>query len=183
MTATLFVNSFQHQDAYSKGGLMIRDNLDDNAAYGAIFVGGSSREIFSQSRMVAGEGTAMTPQSSRPKLESHRTWLRLKKIGTYVTTYHKCEHCTTWEMFDEIELAFLSEGGFYIGIPVTSHTGDSVATFSVSNFKVMDHSPVPLVYMGNNGSPSGAFPLGICEGDCDENAECEVRIDIFWHLL
>ena len=57
MVATLFIESFQHQDAYSKGGLMIRDNLDGNAAYGAIFVGGSSMEMFSQTRMVAGQGT------------------------------------------------------------------------------------------------------------------------------
>ena len=27
--------------------------------------------------------------------------------------------------------------------------------------------------MGNNGSPLEVFPLGICEGDCDNNAECQ----------
>jgi hypothetical protein len=25
---------------------------------------------------------------------------------------------------------------------------------------------------GNNGSPSSAFPLGMCEGDCDNDSEC-----------
>ena len=32
-----------------------------------------------------------------------------------------------------------------------------------------------LVLMGNNGSPSTAFPLGQCEGDCDSDSDCEVR--------
>lgn len=28
-------------------------------------------------------------------------------------------------------------------------------------------------YEGNNGSPSSAFPLGMCEADCDNDSECE----------
>jgi hypothetical protein len=27
-------------------------------------------------------------------------------------------------------------------------------------------------YMGNNGSPASAFPLGLCQSDCDRNSEC-----------
>ena len=30
-----------------------------------------------------------------------------------------------------------------------------------------------LVDKGNNGFPEGAFPLGICEGDCDTNEDCD----------
>ena len=26
---------------------------------------------------------------------------------------------------------------------------------------------------GNNGKPSRSFPLGLCEGDCDTDAECQ----------
>ena len=33
-----------------------------------------------------------------------------------------------------------------------------------------------LVLMGDNGSPSTAFPLGQCQGDCDSDSDCEVRI-------
>lgn len=33
---------------------------------------------------------------------------------------------------------------------------------------------LPMVtYIGNNGSPADAFPLGLCEGDCDRDSECE----------
>lgn len=32
-----------------------------------------------------------------------------------------------------------------------------------------------LVLTGDNGSPIEAFPLGLCEGDCDGDGDCAVR--------
>jgi hypothetical protein len=38
----------------------------------------------------------------------------------------------------------------------------------------------PLADIGNNGISSTEFPLGECEGDCDNNGECEVSAnDLF----
>ena len=31
-----------------------------------------------------------------------------------------------------------------------------------------------LVVVGNNGSPSSAFPLQLCQGDCDIDDDCTV---------
>ena len=31
-----------------------------------------------------------------------------------------------------------------------------------------------LTYSGNNSSPVENFPLGVCQGDCDNDGECEV---------
>ena len=33
-----------------------------------------------------------------------------------------------------------------------------------------------LVKLGNNGLPAEVFPLAECEGDCDHDGECEVRL-------
>jgi hypothetical protein len=33
---------------------------------------------------------------------------------------------------------------------------------------------LPLTYIGNNGVPESAFPLGVCEADCDKDDDCEV---------
>ena len=32
---------------------------------------------------------------------------------------------------------------------------------------------------GKNGFPEGAFPLGMCEGDCDTNEDCDGRLVCF----
>ena len=31
---------------------------------------------------------------------------------------------------------------------------------------------IPLQHIGNNGEPSSAFPLGECQGDCDNDGDC-----------
>ncbi len=36
-------------------------------------------------------------------------------------------------------------------------------------------APMPLVIAGDNGTPTESFPLGLCEGDCDYDGECQVR--------
>jgi len=33
-----------------------------------------------------------------------------------------------------------------------------------------------LATAGNNGVPSEAFPLGNCQGDCDDDDDCSVRV-------
>ena len=33
---------------------------------------------------------------------------------------------------------------------------------------------IPLEFAGDNGSPSSAFPLGECQGDCDDDDDCQV---------
>jgi hypothetical protein len=39
--------------------------------------------------------------------------------------------------------------------------------------------PGHLVTVGNNGSPAAVFSagMGVCEGDCDEDSDCQVRIN------
>ena len=34
----------------------------------------------------------------------------------------------------------------------------------------------PLEIVGDNGSPEEVFPLKRCQGDCDRNSDCEVRM-------
>ena len=34
-------------------------------------------------------------------------------------------------------------------------------------------------YKGNNGKPSEYFPLGLCEGDCDNDDDCEGDLECY----
>jgi hypothetical protein len=38
----------------------------------------------------------------------------------------------------------------------------------------IDPDPGTLVLMGDDGYPAESFPLGVCEGDCDFDSDCEV---------
>ena len=33
--------------------------------------------------------------------------------------------------------------------------------------------------LGNNGAPDSAFPLGLCEGDCDGDSDCAEGLKCF----
>jgi hypothetical protein len=55
--------------------------------------------------------------------------------------------------------------------PVTNAPSSNPGTNTLSPTQTV----VALNYVGNNGSPTAAFPLGQCEGDCDNDGECGVR--------
>ena len=37
----------------------------------------------------------------------------------------------------------------------------------------------PIAYSGNNGDPSEAFPLSLCQSDCDGDGDCEYGLVCF----
>ncbi|EEC49238.1 frustulin 3, partial [Phaeodactylum tricornutum CCAP 1055/1] len=37
-----------------------------------------------------------------------------------------------------------------------------------------------VTLIGNNGSPASAFPLKVCQGDCDSNSDCEGALECFF---
>ena len=47
------------------------------------------------------------------------------------------------------------------------------AKFKSVDFCAVRATPNTLWSMGNGGRPKRAFPLGLCEGDCDSDLECE----------
>jgi len=54
--------------------------------------------------------------------------------------------------------------------PSESKTGKSVA--SRPNTSITTTASPPLLDVGNNGKPNGAFPMDECQGDCDADADC-----------
>lgn len=53
-------------------------------------------------------------------------------------------------------------------------------TLRPTNRPSQNHQATRMIdYIGNNGSPSSAFPLGLCEGDCDSDSECEGSLVCF----
>ncbi|EEC45889.1 predicted protein, partial [Phaeodactylum tricornutum CCAP 1055/1] len=40
-------------------------------------------------------------------------------------------------------------------------------------------SPASVAVVGNNGSPSSRFPLGLCQGDCDRDSDCAGTLRCF----
>jgi hypothetical protein len=59
--------------------------------------------------------------------------------------------------------------------PGATSAGDVVRSASL----LRDRALKSISYAGNNGRPGGAFPLGICEGDCDSDSDCAGSLRCF----
>ena len=51
----------------------------------------------------------------------------------------------------------------------------SAASF-ISTSTIGASHTIPLEHVGNDGSPSDVFPLGLCQGDCDTDADCQTGL-------
>lgn len=69
--------------------------------------------------------------------------------------------------------AFVSRRGDKMAFPVVA---DDDTTWAEATYQLQSESfSLPrLKYDGNNGTPEGVFPLGLCRGDCDTDDECGV---------
>lgn len=82
--------------------------------------------------------------SSHTALYTHNAWLRLTKEGNKFTSYYKTGDDLVYTKLNE-EIIEFTATNFYVGIPVTSHVNGQLATFTGSNFEILDdvyHLPV-----------------------------------------
>jgi hypothetical protein len=149
-TVTCFVEGFQEDYDWAKGGLMIRDTLDQNSPYVGVFMTGHSYgNIATQTRPTAGAYT--TGVSERLYTNVQRAWLRLVKEGTKVTSYYKNEGELVYQKLESYSVDW-TRSWYYLGIAVTSHEADMLATLEVSNFTVSDEIfTLPARDIGDTG--------------------------------
>jgi len=63
--------------------------------------------------------------------------------------------------------------------PVTSSPTEAPVTPVTSSPTASPISDTTLFIAGDNGTPSNAFPLGKCEGDCDGDSDCSGNLKCF----
>ena len=82
----------------------------------------------------------------------------------------KFHSVSAWSVVALIAVSSSSAGGKLIRQSNTSSTSASKAT--TPRQRQLQTDPI-LELVGNNGSPSSAFPLQECQGDCDRDTECD----------
>ena len=123
------VGSLQGTNAWSKGGVMIRENLTAGArnAYVAATVGNGWTF---QRRLSAGgvsSGIATRPAGTAPG------WVRLVRAGSRLTGYYSLDG-GTWTQLGSDTIAMAST--VYVGLAVTNHDVSARATGGFSNITV-----------------------------------------------
>lgn len=132
VTVTCLMKSFTGStNGWRKGGIMFRKELIHNSAHSMIqqFSNGVSH----QSR--GGEGHHTSHQSMYD-YSSAMTWLRLVKEGNNITSFVKRDGDYEFMKYHSVEVDL--GPSFYIGLAVTSHDNNQLATMEVSDFSISD---------------------------------------------
>lgn len=138
VTVTAFIESWETSHDWAKGGIMIRESLDANAAHAMVVSTG--HELVS---MMWRQSTGDHTRNVNAEPGTKRVWLRLVKEGIRFTSYMKLENQVNWEKVYERDVTF-KEGPFYVGIAACSHIQGSLASLTVRNFEILDKIWVPV---------------------------------------
>eukprot|EP00956_Cyclotella_meneghiniana_P024495 scaffold49246_cov37-Cyclotella_meneghiniana.AAC.3 len=113
-------------DGWTKGGLMIRDSLDAGSKHISLFVT-KSNGLANQGRH--NDGMSSNNFINDETLPTDSVWLKITKTDKVFQTYYRIENDPNWTAFGgPQDLFFWSSDTFYVGIAVTSHDKDMVAT-------------------------------------------------------
>ena len=122
------VASLQAVDAWTKGGIMIRESLSANAAHASLIATGANGWGFQRRPLAGGPGSYTAGDPGTPP-----GFVKLIREGNLITAYVSPTG-VTWELLDRETVTMPST--VYVGLAVTSHNPSATATASFSNVVV-----------------------------------------------
>ena len=129
------VASLENSDPWAKAGVMIRSNLDEDAANALIYVS-PENGIRMQQRLTSGDDTSSdsSTASDEQKAVTAPTWLKIERSGTTISAFYATDEAgSNWvEASGSPQDVTLSLGQIYIGLAVCSHNAanSTVAEFT-----------------------------------------------------
>ena len=129
----LKVDNLVHTDPWTKAGIMIRQTLDPDSAFAAVFATGENGVAFQSRAMPGASADSDTPVATdEQKALSAPVWIMLERSFPMINAYYSTDGLTFIPMSWNPQILPMSPS-LYIGLAVTSHSGEDVfaeATFS-----------------------------------------------------
>merc|ERR1711933_571203 len=141
------VDSFSWVHWWQKGGIMIRDTLDDNAAHFSLLVTGSNR-LGAFWRRAKGQHSSHWGGGKNDK----PVWLKVVKVGNQFSAYYSYDGGDSYTLLKGPETVDFVSDTFEVGIAVTSHENDRVATLTGNDLVVEKPSPSARKLRGGGSS-------------------------------
>jgi regulation of enolase protein 1 (concanavalin A-like superfamily) len=132
---TVLVKTVQNVTAWTKAGVMIRENLNAGARHASLFATPGKGLAF-QRRPVE-NGTSVN--TSGPLITAP-VWLRLSRHGDTISAYYRKTATDLWTKIGEQTLAGLVESPL-AGLAVTSHTSGTLAAATFANLSATSLPP------------------------------------------
>ena len=123
---------------WAKGGLMIRDTLATNSMHFSIFFTKSGNRLANQWRHCT---NCNSGHNAIPTIMDRSLWLKITKIGNVFEAYTKKLDSDEWVKFGLTRTINFSSSSFYVGMAVTAHDNNRVATLTGSDIVVLPVEP------------------------------------------
>ncbi len=133
---TAYIESLTKSDPWTKGALMIRDDLSDSSTHAIMALASDNGEAF-QWRPIAGKASYHTPGNTTvvpPK------WLKLIRIGNEFSGYTS-EDGVLWDFIGRATINM--SGQVYVGMAVTAHNNGALSTAVYSNVEINRTPQIP----------------------------------------
>jgi len=116
-TVTMYIHYFGNWQPHSRGGLMVRDSLDADAANAFVGAAGARQGAVFQSRKAAGARTDL--HNMVWANNDNKFWVRLQRAGDTLTGSYKATAAADWEELGSVDLTFTGTV-LYVGRAVTA---------------------------------------------------------------
>ena len=158
---TVKVDSLAFTDPWSKAGIMIRETLDAGSAFAAVFATGENGVRFQARAMADQEATSDTSVATdEQKALTAPVWIKIERTFPMISAYYSTDGVTFTPMSWNPQVIPMTPAPIYIGLAVTSHSGDSVYAEAVFSEITSDGgvAPGPLTsaeigLTGNSAAP------------------------------
>jgi hypothetical protein len=123
---------------WAKGGIMIRDTLATNSMHYSLLLTKSGNSLANQFRSCTNCGSG---HYAYPTIKDRSLWLKITKIGNVFEAFTKKLDQDEWVKFGATRTINFSSSSFYVGMAVTAHDNNRVATLTGSDIVVLPVEP------------------------------------------
>ncbi|MCB1122602.1 MAG: DUF1349 domain-containing protein, partial [Verrucomicrobiae bacterium] len=132
---TVQVEALQSSGNKAKAGIMLRQSLDDDSIHAFLAASSGDKVALERRREIAG-GTTRSGKGNIPV----PVWLRLVRIGTYISSYYSTDG-DKWEFLAEDTINFSSP--IFVGMAISSELKNKTIEADFSDFTVVDLDQAP----------------------------------------
>ncbi|MEJ2701943.1 MAG: hypothetical protein P8Z79_05825, partial [Sedimentisphaerales bacterium] len=120
------VESLNATDPWTKAGIMIRESLDPGSAFAAVYATGENGVRFQARTMADQDATSDSAVATDEQIAlTPPVWLKIERTFPMISAYYSADGVTWTPMSWNPQVIPMTPLPIYIGLAVTSHSGDS----------------------------------------------------------
>ena len=154
---TVKVDSLAFTDGWTKAGIMIRETLDAGSSFAMVAATGANGVRFQARAMGGGDATSDTSVATdEQKALIAPVWIKIERMFPMISAYYSIDGVTFTPMNWNPQVIPMTPAPIYIGLAVTSHSGDSTYAEDATSVNM---SATAISSVGGSQSHTNLMPF------------------------